>query len=318
MSFAVVRIIEAHLIRRLTRSAIAAIGMGMAAGCGRALSDPGRPSQKQEVRAPDGVRIVYETWRRDSADEPALVFVHGWSCDRTYWTAQLVPFAKDFDVVAVDLAGHGESGRGREAWTIEAFGHDVAATVRALPHARVILIGHSMGGDVIVAAARQLPGRISGLVWVDTYSKLGTPHNPERVQAFVAKLRANFVEETRGLVRGMFPAQADRALVERVALDMSSAPPEIAVAAVESALRYNDEIPQALRELQLPVVAINPDYRANDIASLKQHGVETVVMPGVGHFLMMEDPDRFNAFLRRVIDHLIHSSAGPDRTEKRK
>ena len=40
---------------------------------------------------------------------PALVFVHGWSCDRSYWAGQLEAFSRDFTVVAPDLGGHGES-----------------------------------------------------------------------------------------------------------------------------------------------------------------------------------------------------------------
>jgi len=64
--------------------------------------------------------------------EPALVFIHGWCCDRTYWEAQLPYFAQKYKVVTIDLAGHGESGLDRKAWTMKAFGEDVAAVVEKL------------------------------------------------------------------------------------------------------------------------------------------------------------------------------------------
>jgi pimeloyl-ACP methyl ester carboxylesterase len=57
-----------------------------------------------------------------------------------------------------------------------------------------------------------------------------------------------------------------------------------------------------LRELTAPVVAINPDARPTDIQALRRHGVRTVLVSGVGHFLMMEDPDRFNRLLGEVIE----------------
>src|SRR5207249_632714 len=117
--------------------------------------------------APDGIRIVYEVQGEGRPGTPALVFIHGWSCDRSYWKGQLEPFSQRFKVVAIDLAGHGESGLGRDAWTIAAFGGDVAAVVQKLGLERVILIGHSMGGHVTAEAARRLPGRVAGLVWVD-------------------------------------------------------------------------------------------------------------------------------------------------------
>lgn len=253
------------------------------------------------VTSPDGISIAYETRGTGS---PALVFVHGWSCDRSYWAAQLEAFSRDFQVVALDLAGHGESGFGREAWTMAAFGGDVAAVVEALALDRVILVGHSMGGDAIVEAARRLPDRVAGLVWVDTYRRLGTPRTQEQLDALLAPIRADFVDATRAFVSGMFLPSADPKLVERVASDMSSAPPEVALEALAFALSFDREMPRLVLELGLPIVAINPEQPASDIASLDRHGVEVILMPGVGHFLMLEDPEEFEALLRTAIDRI--------------
>jgi pimeloyl-ACP methyl ester carboxylesterase len=250
------------------------------------------------VPSADGVPIAYEV----HGDGPlAVVFVHGWSCDRSYWKAQLQPFARDFKVIAVDLAGHGESGIERKAWTIAAFGADVAAVMEKLGIQRAVLVGHSMGGDVIVEAARKLPGRVAGLVWVDVYKQLKTSRTPEQVQSIIAPFRANFAETTQAFVQGMFPPGADRALVERVSADMSAAPPEIALAAMQASLSNDREMPKALQELKLPVVAINPDSPPTDLVSMERNGVEVLFMFGVGHFPMMEGPGRFNLLLRKAI-----------------
>jgi pimeloyl-ACP methyl ester carboxylesterase len=95
---------------------------------------------------------------------------------------------------------------------------------------------------------------------------------------------------------------SDPDLVERVVGDISAAPPEIALDAMEHAISNDGPIVDSLRELRAPVVAINPGYRQTDVEGLRRHGVTTVVMPGVGHFLMMEDPDTFNRLLNDVID----------------
>lgn len=253
------------------------------------------------VASRGGIPIAYDVHGEGT---PSLVFVHGWSCRRSYWSGQVAPFSREFTVVALDLAGHGDSGSGRAEWTMEAFGGDVAAVVGKLGLERVILIGHSMGGDVIVEAARKLPGRVLALIWADAYRQLRTARTREQLQAFLAPFRENFVAETQRFVRGMFPAAADDALRDRVAAEMSAAPPSVALPALESAQSFDREIPGALRELRLPVIAINPDSPANDIESMERHGVEVVLMPG-GHFLMMEDVERFNQLLRGVIDKLI-------------
>lgn len=87
------------------------------------------------------------------------------------------------------------------------------------------------------------------------------------------------------------PGRADPELVERVAVDMSSAPPEVAVEAVYNALSYDRVMPGLLEELDLPLVAINPDGLGTDVESLERYGAEVLLLPEVGHFLMMEDPE---------------------------
>ena len=251
------------------------------------------------ARSPDGISLAFEA---HGDGTPALVFVHGWSCDRGYWKGQLRPLAARYRTVAVDLAGHGASGAGRRTWTMPAFGEDVVAVVDQLGLGEMVLVGHSMGGDVVVEAALRLGDRVAGLVWVDTYSTLGAPPTDDELEAFVASFRKDFVPATRALVRRVFPADADVELVEWVAADMSAAPPEIAIDAMRHAVGNEPGVLAGLRKLTVPVVAINPDSRPTDTEALRRHGVDSVVMPGVGHFLMLEDPDRFNRLLGGVVD----------------
>src|SRR6266511_936859 len=108
----------------------------------------------------DGLPVGFEVRGRGA---PALVFVHGWSCDHRYRKSQLSHFAERHRVVVIDLAGHGESGSGRREWSMPAFGADVVAVADQLGLERTVLIGHSMGGDVVVAAALAMPTRVAGL-----------------------------------------------------------------------------------------------------------------------------------------------------------
>src|SRR5262245_55599495 len=183
--------------------------------------DPVTRADRSSVQSEDGIRIRFDA--RGEGDR-ALVFVHGWSCDRSYWRHQVGPFAKAYRVVAIDLPGHGESGDGRRSWTMTSFGEDLAAVVNHLGLQQVVLIGHSMGGDVVVEAALRLGERVAGLVWVDTYHKLTVPESEEEVQAFLAPFRQDFVQATGSLVHRMFPPGAAPDLVEAIATDMSSAP----------------------------------------------------------------------------------------------
>lgn len=85
---------------------------------------------------------------------------------------------------------------------------------------------------------------------------------------------------------------------------MSSAPPNIAQPSADAAFSYSREMPRTLERVQLPVIAINPENAPTDVASLEHYGVQVIFMPGVGHFLMMEDPQRFNSLLSTAIGRL--------------
>jgi pimeloyl-ACP methyl ester carboxylesterase len=249
--------------------------------------------------SPDGIPIAYEVRGEGS---PALVFIHGWSCDRSYWQAQVKAFAQKHQVITIDLAGHGESGLGRASWTMESFGGDVFAVLEKLAVQSMVLIGHSMGGDVILEAARRLPGRVQAMVWIDTYRQLPSYRSPEEIQERLAPFRADFTSTARAFVRGMFHSDTDALLVERVVSHMSSAPADVAMSAAAFAWSYGPEVDVALKELKLPLVAINPEKPPTDVASMNRHGVDVVLMPGVGHFPMMEDPKHFNELLSKVVE----------------
>ena len=248
------------------------------------------------ARSRDGIEIAYETHGRTGGDAPAVVLVHGWAGNRTYWANQVDLLAEWYHVVAVDLGGHGASGVGREDWNLPAFGDDVAAAIEEVGARDVALVGHSMGGDAIVFAACSLGDRVRGLVWVDAFRSLGDEptSSAEDVAAFVAPFRDDFGVAVDRFARNLFPEGADGALVDRVAGDMAAAPREATLGSLGYARNRHPPILAALAELPAPIVAINPDVTPTDVESLRRHGVEPVVLTGVGHFPMLEDPEQFN------------------------
>lgn len=264
----------------------------------------GAATRAQRTPSADGVEIAYEVFGDPWAEGPPLVLVHGWSCDRSYWDAQVGPLSERHRVVTVDLAGHGESGMDRKWWTIASYGADVAAVLEVLDLHDAVLVGHSMGGDVIVDAARAAPDRVAGLVWVDAYRELGQPFPSEEIEAFVGNLESDFQAATYAFVsENLFPAEADADLVDRVSGDMAEAPPEVALPSILNSFQNGHLVPVVLQtEIDVPIVAINPADGTTDAESLGRYGVDVELLPGVGHFLMMEDPAGFNELLLRVLE----------------
>jgi len=107
--------------------------------------------EQKTVASLDATDIAYTVAGQGN---PTLVFMHGWSCDKSYWDKQVKTFANTHKVIAIDLAGHGDSSQDRSDYTMLAFGQDVKAVIDQESADNVVLIGHSMGGEIIAEAAR--------------------------------------------------------------------------------------------------------------------------------------------------------------------
>lgn len=255
-----------------------------------------------------GVPIQFRLYGTAGAERPIVVLVHGWSCDASYWREQIAALTADYTVVTLDLAGHGSSGGGREDFSMQSFGEDVQRVVDALPSkAPVILVGHSMGGPVAVEAARRLGERVKAVIGVDTFSSIGLPAAPAaETEARIAFFLKDFAASTRMFVdRSFFRPDANADLRRWIVEDMAQGDPRVGVAAVRSLNAWDGVT--GLRALKVPVVAINADLAPTDEARIRalSPNFRLVVVPGLGHFLMMEDPARFNSVLREQIAGLL-------------
>jgi pimeloyl-ACP methyl ester carboxylesterase len=241
----------------------------MLAGCGAPETAPSAPPAASTmpaggagadlsptVTAPDGVTIHYDD---QGEGELTLLFVHGWSCDRSYWNAQRDYFAQRYRVVTVDLAGHGESTDNRDEFTMEAFGADVAAVADALGLQEIVLVGHSMGGSVVLAAANQLGARVKAVVAVDTLRDITARPSKEQLEQNITQPDEEFAADIRGFVAGMFVEQSDPKLRDWVIEDMVAAPIRVARGAGYGMGIFDAEA--AIKTLQAPLVLINSDYR---------------------------------------------------------
>ena len=95
-----------------------------------------------------------------------------------------------------------------------AFGEDVQAVTEAVGSGSVILIGHSMGGTVIAEAARLMPGRIIGLIGIDTLQNIEYPMTREELKKMIDPLEKNFRTGSQQFAGEMISPQTDQQLRE--------------------------------------------------------------------------------------------------------
>ena len=251
--------------------------------------------------APDGVKIAYTVSGKGS---PALVFIHGWMCDQTFWSAQAEEFGTSNTVITIDLPGHGQSGTDREGWSMMAYGADVQAVIEHLGLTNVVLIGHSMGAPIALEVARLMPEHVAAVIAVDALHDAEVKYPSEQKEGRLAAFENDFVGTCERMSASMFSENADPALIERVTSEMCDGSPELGTALIGEFLDY--ELGPALAAVEVPVRYINAGgYPTNVEVNRKyQSSFDGVTMDGVGHFLMMEKPLEFNELLGQTIGNL--------------
>ena len=254
------------------------------------------------VNASDGVPIHYSVAGKG---EPALVFIHCWGCNRSFWENQVAEFSKTNRVVTIDLPGHGESGMGRKNWSIESYGDDVKTVVTKLGLKRVVIVGSSMGGPIALEATKRMPDNVVAIVPVDSLQNVEQTLTPEQIDGVIKQMQADYKNATTGLLNQFFfSANTPEAVKTRVINEAISRPPDTAVAILKGIFVYSPG--PTLKEIKVPIKAINADLNPTNLEINRKYApqFDAVIIKGTGHYPMLEDPVRFNQMLADILKSL--------------
>lgn len=260
--------------------------------------------EEGDATSADGIPVHYKLYGKGDV---SLVFVHDWCTNMKYWDEQIPSFGVNFKVVTLDLAGHGKSGTGRAAWTMEAFGQDVVAVVEKLDLQNVVLVGHGMGGPVILEAARLIPERAIGLVGADSFTDLYMKGIDEgQIQRAMRPYRENYREQIREHVRlSWFSPNSDHGIMSEIILDMVKTPEDVALGSLEELLRY--DAAESFKQVRLDVRGVQTTHMdvSYDVTQTHAKSIWVEYLDGLGHFIMLEDPQAFNRHLANFINEFV-------------
>jgi pimeloyl-ACP methyl ester carboxylesterase len=182
-------------------------------------------------------------------------------------------------------------------------GGDVAAVVRGLKLEQVVLVGHSMGGPVALAAAPKLRGILRGIVPVDSVHNVEFSLPADAAKRFVKKFEDDFEGAWTRFMSGFF-ADRDSEILKSILKKLDGVDRKAAISLLASYNRFDWKA--ALAAAGVPVRAINAaqPYQTEVKINRKYGDFDAVLMSDVGHFLMLEKPTEFNRHLRIIIDKL--------------
>jgi len=249
----------------------------------------------------DAMRVHYQNYGQGT---DALVFVHGWTCNLNFWKTNAPALAKQTRVLAVDLPGHGESDKPEVTYSMDLFARAIDAVLRDAGVERAVLVGHSMGTPVIRQFYRKYPDKTRALVIVD--GSLQPFSNPEAMKKLVEPMRGPSYQAAASLMIGvMTRPMKDAALREEVKAAMLRTPQHVAVSAFDGMLATDIWLPDQIKVPTLVILAKQPNWTSEYEQFVRGliPNLDYQVWDGVSHFLMMDEPQKFNdalaAFLKK-------------------
>jgi len=160
----------------------------------RSIPEP-PPSEPRQIDRPDGTKLHVEVSGPTSG--PKVILTHGWGTDRTEWRWLQAELGPQYRHITCDLPGLGRStGPGNKDYSLEKMANDLKAVVNAFGPEPVILIGHSIGGMIMLTFSRLFPELLGPAVsrMVIVHSTFTNPLRTMRFAALISMLQKPIVE----------------------------------------------------------------------------------------------------------------------------
>ena len=251
-------------------------------------------TQKMNV---DGMNIAFA---RQGKGTP-LVLLHGYPLDHSMWD-EIVPLLDgEFDLIIPDLRGFGESDAMEADNSIIDYATDIANLLTHLKINKAYVAGHSMGGYVALAFAREYEPRVAGLAMIASQTR---PDPPDRKEARYTTAKQVMEQGVGTVVDAMAPKLSAEARIQEFARGLIGRQSPLGISSALHAMAERPNSSDLFAAFPFPVVIVHGDAdalipvergREMKAALPAAHYVE---VPGAGHLPMMENPQAVAEALR--------------------
>lgn len=259
------------------------------------------------------IALYYEASGPENGHAP-LLLLHGLGSSTRDWRAQVDFFSETRRVVALDLRGHGRSGKPPGPYSIPLFAGDVADLVRRLDLAPLHVAGLSMGGMVALQLALDAPGLVKSLIVVNSGVdyRVRTPRQQRLLWRWRLALRLLPMRRVGQLLgRRLFPDRPD--LQQKMADRWAENDPRAYRAAFEAIMDWS--VRERLPQIAAPTLLVAADDDYLPLSTYRTYAsrlscAELAVLEGTRHAAPVAQPARFNARLRAFLERVENGRKG--------
>jgi pimeloyl-ACP methyl ester carboxylesterase len=237
----------------------------------------------------------------DLGKGPTIVLVHDLGGNRSVWMPTVRKLLGKYRVVLVDLPGHGGS-PAPDPFTLEAAAEALDLVLAKQNPDSTVLVGKGVGGSLALLDLKAHPGRVRGLVLIETALKSPLKIDDQEIKGFLSMLDSNYDQ-----VLKMIYGRAGRDSMQGVAIHAMAAqtPPQTMKAYIGASL--TGDATSALKSLQVPYLFVATDrlFKGGKTqgTALRDLGYEdTTSVPvrriaNAGHLVMQDQPDTLAAVI---------------------
>ena len=273
-----------------------------------AACDPAHTPAAREMPSPSTYDPTEYTLTGEG--DTTLVLVQGWNIDQDYWSNQVTTFSDDYTVLTMNLVTDALRQDSSRQWTVENFARDIATLIEQENLSNLILVGHSMGGEIVLAVRELLPDRTLAIIGVDCYKDVGfilTDNVQNNIDSFMVRFEEDYAGNVEQMVTtGLFePNTEHQQAYERVLRDYQAADPAIAIPIYQNLFPAYEVTKEKIAQLPFPLRIIVSDYSPLSEEALKEYarnGYRIKTIRNSGHFPMIEQPEQFNQALKEFLE----------------
>lgn len=239
-----------------------------------------------------------------------VVFVSGLTGQASFWREQLPAFSREFDTVAFDHRGVGQSDHSRISYTVERLAADLIELMNALGIDKAHVVGHSTGGAIAQILAIEHPERLASVVISASWTKADAYFRrlfTLRKELLMRLGPAAYLQAaTLFLYAPHWIAQNNEKLRQWEAQNLATfSAPEIVISRIDAILAFDRTA--ELSKIKTPALivgaqddVVTPHYYAEELARLIP-GAEVKIFPHGGHCFTQVMPRDFNQAVSRFL-----------------
>ncbi len=251
---------------------------------------------------PDEVPLYYE----EAGQGKNLLLIHGGAASTMFWKKQIPELSRRFHIVAIDIRGHGNSGKIDEGNNIAQYGRDLRFILEALNLDQVVPVGWSLGSSVVWSYIEQFEvERLAGFINVDQLPYRFTTQ--EALDSLISGIRNRKFRTHFERVKSFFGTVQDDEDIHWMTCEMMKTPTGVYCSALQDS--WSSDFRPMLPQVTVPTLicvaskgSIGPEMAQFMVRTIPNARLE--MFDNCGHLLFWEQPEKFNQVVSAFVEEV--------------